>query len=73
LQITLACSPLCYSAVDAIVAGECIRYCAGHWSESTTMSRPYNEMTRREKVIFVLKLAACILSFGFIYPNIMND
>ena len=37
------------------------------------MSRPYKEMTRREKLMFVLKLAACILSFGFIYPNIMND
>jgi hypothetical protein len=30
-------------------------------------------MTRREKVVFVLKVALCILSFGFIYPNIMHD
>jgi hypothetical protein len=37
------------------------------------MSRSYKEMTRREKVVFILKLAVCILSFGFMYPNVMND
>jgi hypothetical protein len=30
-------------------------------------------MKPREKLVFVLKVALCILSFGFIYPNIMHD
>jgi len=33
----------------------------------------YNEMTRRQKVVWVLKLAVCIISFGMIYPNVMHD
>lgn len=37
------------------------------------MTSRFNEMTRREKIVFVLKVALCILSFGFIYPNIMHD
>ena len=73
MQITLACSPLCYSAIDAIVARECIRSCVRHWSESTTMSRKFSEMTRREKLVFVLKVALCMVSFGFIYPHILSE
>ena len=34
---------------------------------------PYSEMKPSEKAMFVLKLALCILSFGFIFPNIMSD
>lgn len=37
------------------------------------MSRKFSEMKRREKLVFLLKLAACVVSFGFVYPNIMND
>ena len=37
------------------------------------MTTSFKEMTRRQKLVFVLKIAACILSFGFIYPNIMHD
>ena len=33
----------------------------------------YTEMTRRQKVVFVLKLAVCVISFGMIYPNVMHD
>jgi hypothetical protein len=33
----------------------------------------YNEMTRRQKIVWVLKLTLCIISFGMIYPNIMHD
>jgi hypothetical protein len=33
----------------------------------------FNEMTRKQKFVFVLKVAACMISFGFIYPNIMHD
>jgi hypothetical protein len=44
-----------------------------HWSESTTMSRKFSEMTRREKLVFVLKVALCMVSFGFIYPHILSE
>jgi hypothetical protein len=33
----------------------------------------YHEMAPLQKVKFVLKLVVCMLSFGFIFPNIMND
>lgn len=34
---------------------------------------PFDEMTREQKVRFVLKVIACAISFGFIFPNVMND
>ena len=30
-------------------------------------------MTQRQKVIFVLKLAVCIMTFGLAFPNVMSD
>jgi hypothetical protein len=36
-------------------------------------SIPWNEMTRKQKAVFVGKLVVSILSFGFIYPNLMGD
>jgi hypothetical protein len=36
-------------------------------------SPKFSEMTRREKFIYVLKVIACVLSFGFIFPNINLD
>jgi hypothetical protein len=33
----------------------------------------FKEMSPRQKTAFVLKLAVSILSFGFIFPNIMGD
>lgn len=33
----------------------------------------FNEMTRRQKIVFVLKITVCVISFGMIYPNIMHD
>jgi hypothetical protein len=36
-------------------------------------SPKFAEMTRRQKFVFVLKVAACVISFGMIYPNIMSD
>lgn len=35
--------------------------------------RSFAQMTGREKFVFLCKLALCIISFGFIYPNIMHD
>lgn len=34
---------------------------------------PYKEMTPQRKVMFILKLAVCIISFGMIFPNVMSD
>jgi hypothetical protein len=36
-------------------------------------SMPWAEMTGQQKFTFVCKLAISIISFGFIYPNLMND
>ena len=38
-----------------------------------TTSTPFKDMTAGRKMKFILKLAACILSFGFLFPNVMND
>jgi hypothetical protein len=37
------------------------------------MTRKYSEMTPRQKIVFVLKVAVCMISFGFIYPHIGID
>ena len=34
---------------------------------------PYAQMSRGRKLRFVAKLALCILTFGFAFPNIMFD
>ena len=34
---------------------------------------PWKDMSRKQKTVFVLKLALSIMSFGFIYPNLMSD
>ena len=31
---------------------------------------PYKDMTPKQKVIFVLKLAVCIMTFGLAFPNV---
>jgi hypothetical protein len=36
-------------------------------------SLKFAQMTSRQKVVFILKLAVCILSFGFIFPGITSD
>ncbi|HEY7239910.1 MAG TPA: hypothetical protein VH600_12130 [Burkholderiales bacterium] len=33
----------------------------------------YKQMSAGQKTVFILKLAACIVSFGMIFPNIMTD
>jgi hypothetical protein len=33
----------------------------------------FRDMTPRQKVAFLCKLVLSILSFGFIYPNLMSD
>jgi hypothetical protein len=33
----------------------------------------FKDMSPREKVVWVLKLAVCILTFGMAFPNVMSD
>lgn len=33
----------------------------------------FKQMSPRQKTVFVLKLTVSILSFGMIFPNLMND
>lgn len=37
------------------------------------MTRKFADMTLREKVVYVFKVAVCLISFGFIYPHIFLD
>jgi len=34
---------------------------------------PYEQMNMQQKVRFIVKLAVCILTFGFVFPNVMSD
>jgi hypothetical protein len=36
-------------------------------------SLKFGDMTPKQKAAFIFKLAISILSFGFIYPNLMSD
>jgi hypothetical protein len=37
------------------------------------MATPYAQMKPKQKVRFILKLVVCILTFGFVFPNVMGD
>ncbi len=34
---------------------------------------PYKDMKPKQKVVFILKLAICILTFGLAFPNVMSE
>jgi hypothetical protein len=34
---------------------------------------PYEKMNAQQKARFVFKLVICIMSFGFVFPNVMSD
>lgn len=36
-------------------------------------SVPFRDMTPRQKAVFLSKLVLSLLSFGFIFPNLMRD
>jgi hypothetical protein len=36
-------------------------------------SLKFDQMIPRQKAVFILKLAVCILSFGFIFPGLTSD
>jgi hypothetical protein len=41
--------------------------------EPKSSGTPYGEMKPKQKVIFILKLAICIMTFGMAFPNVMSD
>jgi hypothetical protein len=34
---------------------------------------PYKQMKPKQKMMFILKLAICILTFGIAFPNVMSE
>ena len=40
---------------------------------SRLLGTPFTQMDQRGKIRFVLQLAVCVLSFGFIFPNVMSS
>ena len=34
---------------------------------------PYAQMSTSRKVLFIAKLAICIITFGMAFPNVMSD
>ena len=34
---------------------------------------PFKKMDRRQKVVFILKLSVCIMTFGLAFPHVMSD
>ena len=43
--------------------------------KTTEVSRgkKFADMTRRQKIVFVAKVVACVATFGFAFPNVQND
>jgi hypothetical protein len=31
---------------------------------------PYSQMTSKQKITYILKLAVCIVTFGMVFPNV---
>lgn len=44
-----------------------------HPPRSSHQGTPYGEMTRLQKVRFIVKLTICILTFGMAFPGVMSD
>jgi len=42
-------------------------------SESSPNGKPWHNMTAGEKATFVCKLFVALVTFGFVYPNVMSD
>jgi hypothetical protein len=34
---------------------------------------PFQGMTREQKTRFVAKVILCVITFGFVFPNVMSD
>ncbi len=46
---------------------------SGSAARPKTLGTSFSEMQPATKVRWVLKLAVCVMSFGFIFPNVMSD
>jgi hypothetical protein len=46
---------------------------SGDAARPKTLGTPFSDMQPATKVRWVLKLAVCVISFGFIFPNVMSD
>ena len=42
-------------------------------SDERPRGTPYAKMNGTQKVLFILKLAVCIVTFGRAFPNVMSD
>jgi len=41
--------------------------------EPVKKTKPWTAMSGQQKLAFVCKVVVSIISFGFIFPNLMND
>jgi hypothetical protein len=41
--------------------------------EPNYQGTPYGQMAPKQKLIFILKLLVCIVTFGFAFPNVMGS
>jgi hypothetical protein len=42
-------------------------------SQPQAPSLKFKDMNPKQKTVFVLKVAVCILSGGMVFPNVMHD
>jgi hypothetical protein len=42
-------------------------------AESVTTGKKWGNMNGSEKLTFVFKLFIALITFGFVYPNVMTD
>jgi len=41
--------------------------------KARSTGRPFGQMTRGQKALFIVKLAVCVVTFGMAFPNVMSD
>jgi hypothetical protein len=46
---------------------------AAQGSAATARKLTFKQMSPRQKFVFICKLTISIVSFGMIFPNLMND
>ena len=46
---------------------------ADHADVNAVKQKPFSQMTPREKAVHIGKLFLCVISFGFLFPNIGAD
>ena len=40
-------------------------------SKNESAGKPFKQLTRKQKFVFVSKVVVCICTFGFVFPNLM--